>query len=623
MKSENIQRFGRKGIWTVSLSWLAAGGLLTACVDEENLPYGSTQVAIEATPVKGQGLRLEAWVSNPELTVEKCGFRVDNGYVKEKHYPLYFPYLEEWPRTNVELPGQTSFSTLIKPQEEWMTEFVGYAYIVVNGKEYRSEVISAELGPNDMERHIPKVETVSIADVYASNGRAGGVFVVTGEGFYGFPSITGFPAYIQFRMEGGDFKFNYDERAMQLTPTRITLPFSANSFDKFNLYSIVQGGVEYPVNLPFKIIPDEHLVAPSYALRSGEFIYMHELLRSDTGYRQRVDSLEVDHGESVGVTNVESHAQGNLFAVLSDRDEVNCKQYIRKTPINEPLVIKMSYPWEEKGQLSPVPTLPVDRVLTAGAVWYVTDEALCRLDPKTGQETRYALPFHPTKNEIVCLGKDDKGGLLVGHNCNTKSGRDQIYAFNPASAQFESLGYVSPYSWFQSNGWELQFIGQEGNSVYLVHRISQWLHCFTRFDTSLHRVDARYLDDSPNSYVDWRVTGLHDGRIFVMLNRNFPYYVDLRGTNQSVGYTRISNLPISFDYGLFYQPEFIQQSGHYLYVGNAPVARYDLSKADFPKEYLGAPRGAYRDVELLTLDGDDCEVLDKKTGKRWRFVEDR
>lgn len=605
------------------LALLAAGCWLTACVDEASLPDESALVELEATPVKGQGLMLEAWVSNPALTVEKCGFRVDNGYVKEKHYQDYFPYLKEWPRYNVELPGQTSFSTLLKPQEEWMTDFVGYAYVVVNGKEYRSQTVNAELGRGDMERHIPKVATVAVSDEYASSGKAGGILEVTGEGFYGYPSITGFPAYIQFRTEGGQFKFDYGESAMQITPTRIRLPFTVNAFGRFGLYSIIQGGVEYPVNLPFEIVPFDHLVAPAYSLRAGEFIYMHEQLRDEIAYRQLVDSLEVDHGESVSMTNLDAIGQGALFAVVSDHDEVNGKQYIRRTPINEPLVIKMGYPWKEEGQLSPVPSLPKDRVMTAGAVWYVADASLCRLDPKTGQETRYSLPFQAAEHEIVRVGKDDKGGVLVGHNCNTINGRDQIYAFDPASTQFESLGNVSPFTWFYSDSWELLFMGQEGDKLYLVHRIDPWNHCFTRFDVARQSVEQRYLDTSPNSFYEWRVAGLYEGRLFMVLNGNCPHYVDLQGTNLEVKYVRMRNLPISFDRGLFYRPEYLAQSGHYLYVGNTPVARYDLSKENYPIEYLGAPRGAYRSVELLMLDGDDCEVLEKTSGKRWRFVEDR
>lgn len=622
MNTENMLRFGRKGIQQMCIGLLAAGSLLTACVDEVGLNVESAIVELEATPVKGQGLKLEARVTNPALKVEKSGFRVDNSFDWYQHSD--HPSSTRDYHCVVELPGQTSFSTVLAPQEEWVTDFRGYAYVVVKGKEYRSSCVSAVLGPDDMELHVPKVATVNVSPVHGSRGSVRGTFEVTGEGFYGHPSLTGNRSYIEFGMSGGNFNFDYGEWNMKLTPTRITLPFTADAFGTFNLLAIRQGEKYYPVDLPVTLIPEDHLVAPSYGLRSGEFVDMHERLIEPTGYsKQFVDSLEVDHGQSLGMINLNDISQGDLFAVISDLDEVNCKQYIDRTPIIEPLVIKMSHPWEECGQLSSVPTLPQDRVSTAGAVWYVKDYDLCRVDPKTGEETRYALPFHASAKEVVRVGKDDQGGLLVCHNCNNKTGRDRIYAFDPASTQFESLGYVSPYSWFNSDSWELLFLGREGDKVYLVHRISPWMHCFTRFNAEYRNVEKRYLDDSPNSFTKWHIRGLHNGKVFVVLNIGILYSVDLRGTSQSVNYTRMSNMPISFDRGFFYDPAFMEQSGHYLYVGNTPVARYDLDKPGCPIEYLGCPRGAYYDLDVLTIDGDDCKVLEKTTGKTWAFKEER
>lgn len=622
MKTENMLRFGRKGIQQMCLGLLAAGSLLTACVDEVSLADESATVELEATPVKGQGLKLEARVTNPALKVEKSGFRVDNSFDWYQHSD--HPSSTRDYHCVVELPGQTSFSTVLAPQEEWVTDFRGYAYVVVKGKEYRSSYVSAVLGPDDMELHVPKVATVKASNARGYRGSVRGTFEVTGEGFYGHASLSTHRSYIEFNMSGGNFNFDYGEWNMKLTPTRITLPFTADAFDTFNLLAIRQGEKYYPVDLSVTLIPDAHLAAPSYGLRAGEFVDMHERLSEPNGYSwQKVDSLEVDHGQSVGVTNLNDIGKGNLFAVISDRDEVNCKQYIDQTFINEPLVIKMSHPWEECGQLSSVPALPQDRVSTAGAMWYVKDYDLCRFDPKTGEETRYALPFHASPKEVVRVGKDDQGGLLVCHNCNNKTGRDWIYAFNPASTEFESLGYVSPHTYFDSKDWELLFLAREGNKVYLVHRITNSLHCFTRFNAEYNSVEKRCFDSTPNSFYKWHFVGLRNGKLFAVLNLGLLYSAEMQDIFQSVDYTRKNRMPISFDRGFFYDPDFVEQSGHYLYVGNTPVARYDLDKPGCPIEYLGCPRGAYYDLDVLTIDGDDCKVLEKTTGKTWAFKEER
>lgn len=599
---------------------LAAIGLLTACVDEVMLPYDGASISLEATPVKGKGLQLVAQVQNQELKVSSCGFRMIN----DANHTLYpgRPYVEDPTTCNVELNGSTTFSTILEPTEEWMTQFKGYAYIIVQGHEYRSSQISVELGSEDFERHVPQVEAVICHNLHTRDGRVSGKLELRGQGFYGWGGRDGYPSYIQLLTDGGDFQFDYGQYDMKVSPTHIELPFTAGIFDTFTLTSIRQGGVDYAVNRPIDLMPADHLVAPSYGLRLGEPLNLHQTLRMDS-YYQVVNSLQSDDALCASFFNDTNNFEP-LFGFISDKDRITCRQYMDKCPLAEPLELDMSYPWEPVGHIDQSSALPADRVMTAGAVWYLLDGVLNRLDPATYKVTTYALPFTAGQNEVVRIGKDDRGGLLLCRNCNSKSGKDYLYNFDPDKGVFEAMGTVSPASYFDSSLWKLLFIGQEGDKVCMVHRITDWSFCCTRYDATKQKAEARYY--AHPQHPDFDVKALYKGKLYMICGYGDLRYLYSASTDDTFGSVELVRMPIlprNFDYDFDYTPDYMTQSGHYLYSGNAPVARFDLDDENYRLEYLGAPRGAYYSLDVLYLDGDECQAIDSRSGDVYRFVEDR
>lgn len=600
--------------------FLAAVGLLTSCVDEVTLPYDGASISLEATPLKGKGLQLKAQVQNQELKVSSCGFRMIND-ANQTLYPGR-PYVEHPATYNVELSGSTTFSTILEPAEEWMTQFKGYAYIVVDGHEYRSAEICAELGIEDFEHHVPQVEAVICHDLHTSHERVSGTLELRGQGFYGWGGRDGYPSYIQLLTDGGDFQFAYGQYDMKVSPTCIELPFTAGIYDTFTLTSIRQGGVDYAVNLPIDLVPADHLVAPSYGVRLGEPLNLHQTLRIDS-YYQKVNSLQSEDALCTSFFNDGDYNEC-LFGFISDKDRITCRQYIDKCPLAEPLEINMGYPWEPVGHIDLPLVLPADRVMTAGAVWYLLDGKLNRLDPNTYKVATYELPFTAGQNEVVRIGKDDRGGLLLCRNCNSKFDKDYLYSFDPDKGIFESMGTVSPASYFNSSLWKLLFVGQEGNKVCMVHRITDYGFCYTRYDAQHQKVEARYY--SQPQHPDFDIKALYKGKLYMICGYGDLRYLYSASTNDTFGSVELSRMPIlprSFDYDSDYTPDFMTQSGHFLYSGNAPVARFDLDDESHPLEYLGAPRGAYYSLDVLYLDGDECQAVDIRTGDVYRFVEDR
>lgn len=593
----------------------------TACVDEVTVPYEGATVSLEATPVKGKGLQLEAKVGNPQLKVSSCGFRMTND-AGQSQYPGR-PYVEEPAKCDVACDGSTTFTALLSPTEEWLTQFTGYAYAVINGHEYRSETITAELGNEDFERHIPQVEEIRCLNIYSSYGRVKGTMRIVGEGFYGWGGRDGYPSYIQLVTDGGDFQFEYGQYDMKITPTSIQLPFTANAFDTFSLKALRQGGVDYDVNLPIELSYPDHLVAPSYSARVGEPLYLHQKMRDD-GYYQEVDSLKSADAICRSFYDPQ-FTFAKLFAFISEKEEITCQQFINGSPLAEPFVLKMSYPWEKTGQASQIPALPKDRVMTADAVWYLLDGVLNRLDPQTSEVETFELPFTPKTDETVRLGKDDQNGLLLCRNCNSMAGEDYLYRFNLSTEGFEQIGSWKPGDYFDSSCGELLFVGQEGNNVYLAHRLSDYTVCYSIYDAVSKRIKTRdyaYLQHPDIA----EVKALYKGKYYLINGQEnfcFLYCASKNNSFEGIEHKRMPLLPSNFDKDWYYMPDYIAQSGHYLYLGHAPMARIDLDNTSYPMEYLGCPRGTYYTLDLLNLDGESCEVIDRETGNTYTFKEDR
>ncbi len=591
---------------------LTAAMLLGAsgCVEDAALNYGDLNLDIEVQPVAGQGLQIEAYLHNQEAPVSASGFRVINTAPEDLAWQIrgYEPI-----DMDLKQSGAASFSTLAVPNAEWMNVFTGYAYVVVGGREFRSEEFTYELERSEVPRTVPEVDRVECLSTLCDYRSIHGKLRLHGRNFCAYePGYTDSQLWLEL-LDSPEISFE----GYRVTDTQVEVNYKAKAFKSFPL-TLRQGGVDYRLSDSLYVLAPDTLIAPKCAMREGEFFNLHH---GSTGYYEDVDSLKL--------TADSPHAQWrscyyNLttdFGFLPDVGVTTASfhQFIHGYSTPNVLHVEFSSPWHEVARPGSLPR-PESYEVAGGRMWYLSDDLqLHGCDPLTGQITDIALPSEIGTNCRVVIGHSDEEHLMLAYQ-SPSSTRVVVFRFSLADQSFTSIGGFGPKHFSEHY---ISFVGESDDFV-CVGFGNTWSTDFCSLvmcGTKEGMLDRVIKEEGTIVKPNQRFVCIYGSRVY-MLNGwyNTLEYIDINDWHL---FQRVEcTAPINFTCGWEYETDHALISGHYLYMGHSPMVRYDLSNTDMPIEYLGCAPGAYSHSFLIP-DGESALSIDTQTGYLYRFEQDR
>lgn len=576
---------------------------LTNCVEEATIGCLGFDIhpTITVRPEPGQGCRLEVNLTNFKGEFDEAAFVVTN-YLEKKPYSDVQLKLDEC----IKVTDPSQFSTLVKLNSPLYRRFSAYAYIVVDGMEFRTDAKTFEIMTDIVPNPLACVDSVEVINHEISSrwyDKLSGEVIVHGAGFMPFERMNEDDylfrsGFLQVKGVGKGFSPHF----VSATEAELRLSYEADDFGTYAI-EFTQGGNS--ITLPGIEVPyPNYILSPERPLRAYEpfiptyandlytdnlTLYVKDLIHS---YSWEHQSVPCRFTPSQSAYDVEQHLSGHG---------------------NMPLVhLEFDAPWQRVGSLGR--SLDTGGTFCLGGeMWWREGEVLYRFDPQILTAEEIAMPDFSNFYVGRTFGMADDGSLLLRVS---------------EMVAWEHKAWLYRYS-FETRKWTLLeklwnttdsflFVWQEGDMLYEIRNKQQlWVTDLSDEEgepsiSTLHNLPAAY-----NTHFIYK-----DGDTLLGYSGgNGSFFSYSLATDVTTWYAMTSLQELSlyhrWNLELSYAP--VVRRGDWLYYHRQPLMRVNMADDGATKEYLGAPLGHNEQMYLLPYD-DQVLSIDYETGDIYRFT---